>query len=68
MSWLHIEQEFALQSDLDTINRAIEHQKQVLEYLYTQKGSMKRQLEHIMYRNRIERPTKVNVETKGEIG
>lgn len=67
MTWLHIETEFALQSDLDSINRAIEKQKEVLDYLYTQKAVLKRQLEHVMYRNRLERPTSVKVETKGEI-
>jgi hypothetical protein len=67
MTWVHIEQEFALQSDLDSLNHVIESQKQVLKFLYAQRSITEKQLEHLMYRNRMERPTKAKIETKGEI-
>lgn len=67
MTWFHIEREFALQSDLDSLNCAIEKQKEVLDFLYAERNVKRRELEHTMYRNRLERPTTVKVETKGEI-
>ena len=67
MTWLHIEQEMAFRCDLESVEQAIEKQKQVLEYLYIQRNELMTKIRHLRYRQQMERPTNVTVETKGEI-
>lgn len=67
MSWVHVEAEIELQSDLETLKNVIVQQKKVLNYLYQEESDMERQLRHLQYRRQMERKTNVKVETVGEI-
>jgi len=67
MSWIHVEAEIELQSELEYVKNVIIQQKKVLNYLYQKEADIERQLRHLEYRRRVERKTNVKVETVGEI-
>lgn len=63
MTWLNVERLLNAQSDLRTVETAIEHAKKTLHYLESQRNHIQRELRHLEYRNEIERETNVKVVT-----